>query len=333
MKIRKSVLKKLILEIIESQASDQAKQQGLTSAGFGRYKDKSGKVVAKSQGGQLVKVGGKQPTQQPAKSATPVPTKSEPTSAPAQLATKPDTTDWKNAPIKIAHGEGYSHKYDNEPRPKRMKAIDSSSVGGMYNREDRPVDYGHCQQIFIDKYGKENGEKTYEKLFLDQGTNFGWSLAGKIQKEKRAMISALGLEQPRDLDDVAYYPLWRKWQAKEGIDQIAGQQNKEVPVKEPSVSQKLAKMSKPSTKSVPAKTPEKPKQSEPIPTHADNAAKQRQQSFMDSPEFDHLTNQLKSGKISPERYKSVMTAMMNLKENFRIFKKVLKEKKLEKTSI
>jgi hypothetical protein len=45
---------------LESQASDAAKKKGLTHSGFGKYKDKSGKVVAMSKGGKLVPVKGKQ---------------------------------------------------------------------------------------------------------------------------------------------------------------------------------------------------------------------------------------------------------------------------------
>ena len=61
MKIYKSTLKHLIREcILESEASDQAKKQGLKHVGWGKYADNSGKVVAKSVGGKLQKVGQQQ---------------------------------------------------------------------------------------------------------------------------------------------------------------------------------------------------------------------------------------------------------------------------------
>lgn len=61
MKIEKSRLRKIVAEavlaLVESKASEKAKQAGLQYAGFGRWKDKSGTVVAKSHGDKLVKVG------------------------------------------------------------------------------------------------------------------------------------------------------------------------------------------------------------------------------------------------------------------------------------
>lgn len=62
--MKKSQLKQLIREAIEevkieeSEASEKAKKMNLTHAGFGKYKDKSGKVVAMSKDGKLVKVKG-----------------------------------------------------------------------------------------------------------------------------------------------------------------------------------------------------------------------------------------------------------------------------------
>lgn len=56
MKIKKSQLQSLIEQIIkeESQAAQQAKRMGLKYAGFGRWKDKYGKVTHVSKGGKLL---------------------------------------------------------------------------------------------------------------------------------------------------------------------------------------------------------------------------------------------------------------------------------------
>jgi hypothetical protein len=50
--------------------------------------------------------------------------------------------------------------------------------------------------------------------------------------------------------------------------------------------------------------------------------------FKNTPEFEKLDQQVKAGKVTPERYKVIMAAMMDLKENVKVFKKYLR--KLEK---
>ena len=100
-------------------------------------------------------------------------------------------------------------KYKSKSRPNRMKAIKTGNV--RLRSQDRPVDYGHCNQIFIDKYGEKKGEEAYEKLFVNANNNFGWTLASNIQKEKLALLDFFGESVPSDLDDVAYFPLWEKW--------------------------------------------------------------------------------------------------------------------------
>jgi hypothetical protein len=57
MKISKKYLVQLITETInESKASEEAEKKGLKHVGFGNYADSTGKVVAKSKDGNLVKV-------------------------------------------------------------------------------------------------------------------------------------------------------------------------------------------------------------------------------------------------------------------------------------
>jgi len=49
----------------ESTASEEAKKMGLTHAGWGRYKDSSGKITHKSVDNKLVKIGGSDPVADP----------------------------------------------------------------------------------------------------------------------------------------------------------------------------------------------------------------------------------------------------------------------------
>lgn len=70
----------------------------------------------------------------------------------------------------------------------------------------KPVDYGHCEGIFVDKYGKLRGEKMYQDLFVNGNNNIGWSIAKGILQEKVAMLKALNVDVP-----VAKYDLLSYW--------------------------------------------------------------------------------------------------------------------------
>ncbi len=116
-----------------------------------------------------------------------------------------------------------SSEFDNLPRPKKMARPKIEYVS--LRSSDRPIDYGHCQQLLIDKYGKEKGEKYYEEVFVNANGNFGWTIASNIQKEKIAMFRDLKeimgaqnfqnlfdfSDRPADLDDVNYFNLWQLW--------------------------------------------------------------------------------------------------------------------------
>lgn len=54
LKLRKMIQEQLDNELEESEASDEAHKKGLKNAGFGRWKDRTGKVVAKTDKGKLV---------------------------------------------------------------------------------------------------------------------------------------------------------------------------------------------------------------------------------------------------------------------------------------
>ena len=100
------------------------------------------------------------------------------------------------------------------PTPKRWQA--TSLPQGL-----KPVDYGHCEGIFVDKYGKLRGEKMYEDLFVNGNNNIGWSIAKGILKEKVAMLKALNVDVPVAKYDLLSYWLIYKTYLKEKFPQIA----------------------------------------------------------------------------------------------------------------
>jgi hypothetical protein len=119
--------------------------------------------------------------------------------------------------------ETSSRNFDNLPRPKRM--VRPNILGVSLASKDNPIDYGHCNQILIDKYGKERGEKYYRDLFINALDNRGWTIVKDIQKEKVAMFRDLKeiigeqtftnvfgfTNRPDDLDDINYFNLWQLW--------------------------------------------------------------------------------------------------------------------------
>ena len=119
--------------------------------------------------------------------------------------------------------EGDSAKFENLSRPKKMTRPNIDSIN--LRASDRPIDYGHCKQLLVDKYGKERGEKSYKFLFTDSNNNTGWIVVNNIQKEKIAMFRdikhSIGSntftdffgfsDRPSDLDEVNYFNLWQLW--------------------------------------------------------------------------------------------------------------------------
>jgi len=89
----------------------------------------------------------------------------------------------------------------------RMKKPDISKV--IIISKERPVDYGHCGDLMKEKYGNARGEKSYESM-IDVGNSGIFFVAGEeIQKEKRAMMNALG--KTGELDNHDYQGLYKEW--------------------------------------------------------------------------------------------------------------------------
>src|SRR5690606_14179539 len=80
-------------------------------------------------------------------------------------------------------------EYANKPRPGRMSRIKPEKGKPSWRSGDKPICYGHCQQILIDKYGAARGERTYEDVFVNSNKNFGWTICKDIQLEKLGMIT------------------------------------------------------------------------------------------------------------------------------------------------
>jgi len=100
-----------------------------------------------------------------------------------------------------------------EVRPSRMARPNIDSI--TLSKGRRPLDYGHCRQWLEDKYGKERGSKYYDDITQGEVPNSIWTVAQNIQKEKIAMLYALGRGwSPGGLDDIPYFPLWKEWMAK-----------------------------------------------------------------------------------------------------------------------
>ena len=94
----------------------------------------------------------------------------------------------------------------------------------------KPVDYGHCKGIFVDKYGKLRGKKMYEDLFVigitaNGNNNIGWTIAKGILQEKVAMLKALNVDVPVAKYDLLSYWLIYKTYLKEKFSQIAQKLN------------------------------------------------------------------------------------------------------------
>lgn len=88
----------------------------------------------------------------------------------------------------------------------RMKAPKTDGVS-LYSSE-RPVDYGHCCELMVEKYGQVRGLRAYEAL-IDRADAVHFSIATRIQMEKRVMLNNLKLSGR--IADWTYQQLWAKW--------------------------------------------------------------------------------------------------------------------------
>jgi len=95
----------------------------------------------------------------------------------------------------------------------KMKAPDVSNT--HLNSNERPIDYGHVGELLREKYGASRGRKMYTKLIDNPSSDKGlyFVIGTKIQKEKRAMLDALGpsYSKLRNLDTHNYRTLHSAW--------------------------------------------------------------------------------------------------------------------------
>jgi len=104
-------------------------------------------------------------------------------------------------------------------RTKRIMAIKADGI--MLSSSERPIDYGHCNEIFKDKYGEVRGEKMYQD-FINMGGNSSarfFVVAEKILKEKKAMhwfcLQHVDLRPWQDYNYDSLFDMWQMWKAAE----------------------------------------------------------------------------------------------------------------------
>ena len=98
-------------------------------------------------------------------------------------------------------------------RPSRMVRPKVKEV--RITQPNRPRDYGECEMILIEKYGREKGQSYYEHIAVSgKSPNAIWTVCTGIVKEKIKMLQDLGLPQSSDMRDVHYFQLWQEWRAQ-----------------------------------------------------------------------------------------------------------------------
>jgi len=116
--------------------------------------------------------------------------------------------------------DGLKNKIDAVRRPARMPKP-AGWQGVSLPSGLKPIDYGHCEGIFVDKYGKLRGEKMYEDLFVNGNNNAGWTVAKGILQEKVAMLKALEIDiSVSKYDSLSYWLIYKAY-LKTKFPQIA----------------------------------------------------------------------------------------------------------------
>lgn len=100
----------------------------------------------------------------------------------------------------------------NIDRSVRIYPPDTSGV--YLNSSERPIDYGHVSGLLQEKYGPKRGQEMYESMIDKPGSGKGlyFVVGTKIQKEKKAMMKALG--KTGDLDRHNYIGLYKLYTEK-----------------------------------------------------------------------------------------------------------------------
>jgi len=100
----------------------------------------------------------------------------------------------------------------------RMQII--KTEGEQLRGSERPLDYGHVNELLREKYGDERGNKQYEKLIDAPGRGVHFVVGTKIQMEKVAMAKAVGV--PRDqISEHSYGSLHGKWMAQKASKKLS----------------------------------------------------------------------------------------------------------------
>lgn len=100
----------------------------------------------------------------------------------------------------------------------RMQII--KTEGDQLRGSERPLDYGHVNELLREKYGDERGNKQYEKLIDAPGRGVHFVVGTKIQMEKVAMAKAVGV--PRDqISEHSYGSLHGKWMAQKASKKLS----------------------------------------------------------------------------------------------------------------
>lgn len=108
----------------------------------------------------------------------------------------------------------YPKSFDNLPRPARMEKPKAEK--GLGRRKWRDFYIGdQLEHIFVDKYGKERGEKTFD-YFVNQPNKAIYTVCSEIMDEKAKMLIDLGEEIPRNYFEINYFNLWKTWVLNKG---------------------------------------------------------------------------------------------------------------------
>lgn len=84
--------------------------------------------------------------------------------------------------------------------------------GSLTARNATVICYGHAGQLMKEKYGNKRGEAQYEKMIDSPRTGIQFVVGQKIQREKLAMMDALG--KRGNPDQHHYQGLYKEYQAK-----------------------------------------------------------------------------------------------------------------------
>jgi hypothetical protein len=161
-----SEVKSLSELILESEASDQAKQMGLVYKSFGRYGPSDGKTTHKSQGGKLVPIGKDTPSAEPEKPTT----KAAPQEIPSDSADKaPEphkTAEPKKEPEKKATIPKEASEVFTDEKLSSFMSLGNKIATLASQLEQLNKDYGEQTQEMLDEFDRTNQKVTETENFI-----------------------------------------------------------------------------------------------------------------------------------------------------------------------